>query len=611
MHASLWNSALANHLWQSTLFVATAWLLSLALRKNQARIRYSIWWIASIKFLVPLSIFIDLGHRIGSSFSALSMRPAISKVMQQVTMPFPPFQYQVGMYASTSAVPRHTNYVAAILFSIWILGSLFLFTSWSRRWWHLRIAMRHASVHPSLPDSVSILAEGVPVLSSPLLVEPGVFGIVQPVLMLPEGITDRLEIVQLQAIVAHEMCHIRRRDNLTFALHMLVETIFWFHPFVWWIRLHLIEERERACDEAVLQSGNEAQAYAESILNVCKFYVESPLPCVSGVTGSDLKERIVRIMSQQLGRQLSLRRKLLLSTVAIAILSVPMILGIARATTVKAQEVESSNGQLPKFEVATIKPYAASDNRRMLMMSPGKFSMSGMPIKELIRFAYDLKSDQQLTGSPGWIDTERFDVEAKEDQAEIEAFAKLPPNKVAAQVRLMVQSLLADRFNLKVSHDTRELPVYALVVDKNGSKLTPTTMPPIAPAASRVPGDGPSKPPTMRGIRIDGNGQLRGMGAPIEILANMLSREQELGDRLVVDKTGLTGLYDWTLKWTPETPSAAMGISASTASASPAPDANAPSLFTALEEQLGLKLEAQKAPVSIIVINQIDHPTAN
>ena len=98
-------------------------------------------------------------------------------------------------------------------------------------------------------------------------------GIFKPVLLLPEGIAERLTPAQLEAILAHELRHVQRRDNLTAAIHMLVETIFWFHPLVWWIRARLMEERERACDEGVLRLGSEPQVYAESILKVCEFYL--------------------------------------------------------------------------------------------------------------------------------------------------------------------------------------------------------------------------------------------------------------------------------------------------------------------------------------------------
>lgn len=121
---------------------------------------------------------------------------------------------------------------------------------------------------------------------SPAFAEPGVFGVRRPVLLLPAGITDRLTPPQLKAIVAHELCHMRRRDNLGTAIHMGVEALFWFHPLVWWLGARLMEEREHACDEEVLLTGSEPQAYAEGILKICELYLESPLPCVPGVTGA-------------------------------------------------------------------------------------------------------------------------------------------------------------------------------------------------------------------------------------------------------------------------------------------------------------------------------------
>jgi beta-lactamase regulating signal transducer with metallopeptidase domain len=123
-----------------------------------------------------------------------------------------------------------------------------------------------------------------------LMREPGVFGIFRPVMLLPAGIVERLTPEQLLAILLHEANHMRRRDNLTAFLHMLVEAVFWFHPRVWWIGARLVDERERACDEEVLRLGSEPHTYAEGILNICKLCVESPSACGSGVTGANLKK---------------------------------------------------------------------------------------------------------------------------------------------------------------------------------------------------------------------------------------------------------------------------------------------------------------------------------
>jgi hypothetical protein len=180
----------------------------------------------------------------------------------------------------------------------------------------------------------------IPVLSCPEHLEPGVFGIFRPALLLPEGIAERLSPVELQAVVAHELCHVRRRDNMAAAIHMFVEALFWFHPLVWWIKVRLIDEQERACDEEVVRLGNDPQIYAESILKICEFYLTSPLLCVSGITGSDLKKRIEDIMRNRVALNLSLTRAGFVAVAGMAALAGPIIFGIVN---VKAGEAHSES----------------------------------------------------------------------------------------------------------------------------------------------------------------------------------------------------------------------------------------------------------------------------
>jgi TonB family protein len=145
--------------------------------------------------------------------------------------------------------------------------------------------------------------------------------------MLPNGIAEHLSRAQLDAVVAHELSHWRRRDNLTAAVHMLVEAVLWFHPLVWWIGARLIEERERACDEAVVREGHEGRAYAEAILNVCEHYVASRLECAAGVSGSDLKRRVLEIARNKIVSVLPIQKKLLLGAFALATVLVPIVFG--------------------------------------------------------------------------------------------------------------------------------------------------------------------------------------------------------------------------------------------------------------------------------------------
>jgi bla regulator protein blaR1 len=299
---------LLNHLWQSTLFAVVPALLILALKGNRAPVRYWLWFAASVKFLIPFSLLVAIGsHFEWRTAPQPSASPAVSAVPRvsmigDISQPFTP----------AAPVPGSR---APVLLGLWVCGMLVVGFAWFRQWLRVRAAMRAAApLHLNLPiKALPILAR-----SSSARLEPGVFGIFRPVLLLPEGITERLTPAQMDAILAHELCHVRRRDNLTAAIHMAVEAIFWFHPLVWWIGKRLVDECERACDEEVLLAAGDPAEYAEGILNVCKLYVESPLRCVSGVTGSNLKKRIRAIMTERVSGDLSLAKKLALAVAGLA-----------------------------------------------------------------------------------------------------------------------------------------------------------------------------------------------------------------------------------------------------------------------------------------------------
>jgi uncharacterized protein (TIGR03435 family) len=556
---------IANHLWQSTVFAGIAALLALALRQNHARTRYWLWLIASVKFLIPFSLLVGLGSRVDWQPPQPVAQPELTVVVQQISQPFPHVATQ-----QHSLLP----YALPVL---WACGFLVVAFSWGRRWLRIRAAVVSASPLARI--------DNVPVLSTPALLEPGVFGILRPVLLMPEGITGHLSAAHLEAIVAHELCHIRRRDNLAATLHMMVEAIFWFHPLVWWLGARLVEERERACDEEVLLRGNRPEIYAESILKTCEFYLEAPLECMSGISGSDLKKRIVRIMSQHMSTRLSLSRKILLGGAGLAAVAGPFALGLLHAQA------------RPSFEVASIKPNKSGDRGVRIENQPGRFRAVNVSLKFLIEFAYDLK-DTQLAGATGWISSENYDVDAKVESAGGEDH-KLPSDEELEQRRQMVQSLLADRFKLVLHRDSKELPVYALVVAKSGAKLHESA----APSS-----DGPKQGQRMARM---GRGELTMNTVPIAMLCDALSR---ISGRNVIDHTGLKGNYDIALKWTPDESEGQMFKGPGDGDKRDAPppsDATGPSLFTALEEQLGLKLESQKGAVDTFAIEHVERPSAN
>ncbi len=309
--------ALTNHLWQSTVFALLAGLLTVAFRKNRAKVRYWLWFSASLKFFIPFSILISLGSHLQRTPSATVTAPAVTVALEQVTEPFSndvPF---------APASPRAPDWKPAAILAVWACGFSTLALIRARSWFRIRAAIR-LSAPLDIPATVEVRA-------SAGLLEPGVVGFLKPVLLLPEGIADRLTPSQLDAVLAHELCHIRRRDNLTSAAHMIVEATFWFHPLVWWIGARLLEERERACDEEVLSQGGEPHVYAEAILNVCKLYVESPLVCVSGVTGADLKKRIEAIMLNRMASKMMFGKKAVLAVAALAAVGLPVSVGMINA----------------------------------------------------------------------------------------------------------------------------------------------------------------------------------------------------------------------------------------------------------------------------------------
>ncbi len=588
MLQTYWTQALANHLWQSAVLIIAAWLLTFALRKNQAHTRYWIWLVASLKFLVPFSLLVATGRYIGSRIATPVSAPSISFLMERMTQPIPAAKPIVA--AAPSVVQHNGNLLPFLIFCLWLCGFFAVAFSWVRGWRRLRSAVRSSSPLP--------LAAAVPVLSCPSLLEPGIFGIVSPVLLLPEGIFDRLTPKQLDTVVAHEMCHVRRRDNLTFAFHMVVETLFWFYPLVWWIRTRLVEERERACDEAVLQSGSSAEVYAEGILNVCKFYVEPPLACASVLSGTNLKRRIARIMTQPPGTRLTVAREMLLATAGFVALAAPVGLGLLFALHTSGQLLRATTAPLPSFEVATIKP--SKEPGVHIRMSPANFTLLGS-LKDLIKYGYDIRSDEQLVGGPSWMNTEIFDVRAKATEADIKAIDKLDWQRQIEQTRLMVQSLLADRFQLKASIQNRERQVYSLVVAKSGPKLKQVELSPFPP-----PGTPPPPGAHLPKLVWTGPGQITATAWRMSEMPFWLSHFPEIGNHLIIDQTGLKGNFDFVLNGIYDERAQHPGAGAA------APEGEATtSIFTALQEQLGLKLEPRKAEVEVLVIESVEKPSEN
>lgn len=274
---------------------------------------------------------------------------------------------------------------------------------------------------------------------------------------------------------------------------------------------------------------------------------------------------------------------------------------VKRTIVAAAFAVLASSSAPLTFEVASIKPSAPDARGIMFQSLPGGgVRVTGFTLKMLLAMAYDVR-DFQIAGGPGWINTDRYDILAKSERTA--GLENVPDNPrqlteeqrktIQEQMEQRLQALMAERFHLAVHRETKEQPVYALVVGKSGSKLQP------------------AKQGNQVGIRM-GRGQMTAEGAQIQMLVPTLAN---ILGRPVIDKTGLTENFDFKLEWTPD-PGQGNGFGSfgpvpPGLDAQPPSDPNGPSIFTALQEQLGLRLESEKGPVEMIVIDRVEKPSEN
>ncbi|UWZ82746.1 M56 family metallopeptidase [Occallatibacter riparius] len=597
----------ADHLWQSTLVAGVAVGLAWSLRKSEARFRHATWMLASLKFLVPFALLEQIGQRIATRRVFEAPSSAVVTTVMDIGKPFSGLPAATAQHAAAAG---HFPWLLCIVL-LWAAGAVAVVLTWLVRMARVRRLVKLAVPQHEgrevemlrATESIVGLRRPLPLLLSKDCMEPGVFGIFRPVLLWPEGISAHLDDAQVSAIVAHEVWHVRRRDNLLALLHMCVEAAFWFHPLVWWMGARLLEERERSCDEAVLQIGNEPAQYADAILKACRFCVESPLTCVSGVSGSDLKRRMVQIMNAAT-IPLSRSRKMLLAGVAVAAVACPIALGLLNPSVVKADEAQQFSAL--KFDSVSLTPTQGDNSNTFFMLHDKEFVSKSITLKSLIATAYGVRPDR-IVGGPDWINTQRFDFEARWTPT-AETTSEIPPpgappapahtmSKVMfatagpghapgatqipapAALQAMLRNFLVERVGLRVRGDSAVLPVYELVVANGGSKLTPTRDP---------------EPSNVTHVemkarvedRVQDNQHSYSIinGVP-QVLCDSLSRQ--LGHE-VVDKTGLTGRYDFELSFS--------------SAADPG------QLASTLRDQYGLDLQSTQQAVKVFAVDSVEMP---
>jgi uncharacterized protein (TIGR03435 family) len=444
------------------------------------------------------------------------------------------------------------------------------------------------------------------------VLEPAVIGWRRPVLLLPAGIESQLTVPELQAVISHEICHVRRRDNFTASLHMLTEAVFWFHPVVWWIGGRLVDERERACDEAVLAMGNEPMTYARAIINACAMRAAAPIASVAGITGSNLAARIEAIVRNECPLPVSAWGKTVIAAAVTGVLATPLGYGMVGAAArvdaaARAETVLAQVGGALAFEAASVKVNKSGLDQAFDRVEPGRYVATNMPLVVLIRFAYALPDSRglepfEVTGGPDWLLAERFDIEAT---------AGRPVS--LTELRAMLRTLLAERFQVRTHVERRQGAIYRLTLARPG-RLGPQlraaeancAVVPFDPIREFVRGQKPSCGyfgPSLD-APIDSNRAYQSVrGMTMREFAGAIY--PHLGRR-VVDETGLSGHFDGEFEFTADImlPPPPSGVN-------PFDGRSLPSIFSVLPQQLGLKLEAGRGMVEMLVIDHAERPTPN
>ncbi|HUD99000.1 MAG TPA: M56 and DUF3738 domain-containing protein [Bryobacteraceae bacterium] len=526
----------------------------------------------------------------------------------------PPSASSTGFANATSTLPASVRITVSSLrpaqflpwaVIVWLFGAAIFWVRLAGGW-VVAARMRSMLVRRAPPEWQQILqrlgariglSHPVQLLISALVQVPTVVGWLRPVVLVPVGALAGLPAEHLEALLLHELAHIRRHDYLVNILQSIAEALLFYHPAVWWVSAHIRVERELCCDDVAVSVSGDRLTYARALAQL-ESYRPAHLGAAVAANGGSLSGRIGRLLGQSQPAGASLGPGVL----AVAILLVSAGYGLFGQSTAR-----------PAFQVASIKrnPAAWSEPTHHPMgvhpEAGGRLTAQNAPLTLLIQRAYGVQAFQ-VVGGPAWINSPGYDIEAKPEG-----------DTNRKQMWLMLQSLLADRFKLALHRETRELPVYNLTAAARGPKLA---APKEVNCVSRGP-DAPTPPPVSESGPVLDCGYLAGplgWGSGLRLegshvhMADFIKQLALVLDRPVLDKTGFTGAFDLDLSFTAD--QATMGLPGSGGPGDPGGTAiptnpDLPNIFAALKEQLGLKLVPAKGPVEVLVIDHVERPTAN
>ena len=527
--------------------------------------------------------------------------------------------------------------------AFWSLGVLVLLTRLGTGCWRLRELQNAARLES--PSRWQPLAEEIAsrlglrprfsVVDSFRVTAPMVAGWLQPVILLPAAAMTGLSTQQVEAILAHELAHIRRHDFLVNLLQTLAETALFYHPAVWWLSARIRDEREHCCDDVAVALCGDAREYAAALTQLAAWSV-THAPLAMAATQGSLVGRVRRLLRAPAAEDAGSRR----SVLAVSLVLGGVLIAGALGAIVRAQPFTRADGRLPGppdinrmlgYELFPGPVRLPTDdplgNKAWTVSLEGNgitMPFIGFTARGLIRQAYDL-GEMPIAGTPRWMDDEWFELT-------IPADLRLTANGLtdAEQVQKGLQRFFEDRMGLVTHRERREFPAYAMVLARKDGTLGPNISPSTAecfgatnrtgdnpPASAGSLAQAPALAPRLEGrtsavqLRVCGFDNhllgLKGVRVTMADLAGAFDRQSPLTpDREVVDRTGLTGTYDIDLRFG-LLPVAAIAHANPTFGALLHPF-GIRSVFTAMPEQLGLKLVDGTVSHDVLVIDQINRP---
>jgi bla regulator protein blaR1 len=576
-----------------TLGLAGAWLA----RGTRAAVRHALLVATfGVILLLPMAALVMPPHRVGVPIG-VEMRTVLPPLVIGGESTHSATTAKVGTRVPPAKPPAPALSQSSLLLAAWAIGTALFLLPVIVGLWQIRLLRRSGMPWQHGQSIVEALAldagihRQVDVRLHEALPGPMTCGVLHPAIVLPRD-AENWDGQDLNRAIIHELEHVRRGDWVTCSLARAISAAYWFHPFVWIAWRKLVLEAERSCDDAVLER-SEATDYANQLVGLAKQQLtKQRSPLLAMVNRADLAKRVGALLDTRQRRG----RVGILSAVLACAAAAALVIAMAPLKLVAAPQAASQPLQ-PAFDVASIRLSKSDTPGPRFAPGPQSFAAESATLRDLVLEAYGLK-DFQVSGGPRWTNADRFDVQAKGGDA-----AGAGPGRLFTEIPKL-QTLLQERFKLVIHRETRELPIYELTVAKDGFKLQPLKDGACVPRDPQVRGAG-RNPLGTCGYLGFGRGTLEAASMRMSELADAFSM---LTGRTVVDKTGIAGTFRVQLTYIPD--------ESLTRLAGPPPNpatraSDGPDLFTAMQEQLGLKLESAKGPVPVIVIDSVERPSEN